>query len=235
MGEHEQVTRIFGHGPDAMINTLGSFELCRAQGADGVELDVRRTRDDRLVAIHDHALADGRAVADTRRADLPSFVPDLDAVLDECAGMTVNLEIKNYPRDPAFDPDQRVTQLVLELLASRDGTDDVLISCFDFACIDLVREAAPRTPTAMLYLSRRPPNELLESVVEHGHRIVHPYDTMVDRSFMDEAHARDLTVNVWLDAAAERMRTLVHLGVEGLITSDVDGALLAVTRERGAE
>jgi glycerophosphoryl diester phosphodiesterase len=210
---------VFGRGPDATINRLGTFAKCRELGADGVELDVRRTVDDRLVAIHDHALADGRAIAETRRADLPAWIPDLADVLDESAGMKVNIEIKNYPRDPAFDPSQRVTELVLELLAGRD--DDVLISCFDFGCIDL---AASHVPTAMLYLSRRPAADLLDAVVAHGHGIVHPYDTMVDEAFMDEARARELRVNVWLNASVERMRELVAFGVDGLITSDVSGA-----------
>lgn len=218
------MTVVFGHGPDETINRLGTFARCRELGTDGVELDVRRTSDDRLVAIHD-SLADGRQVAETKRADLPPWIPDLADVLDECVGMRVNIEIKNFPRDPAFDPSQRVTELVLDLLAQRN--DDVLVSCFDFACIDLV--AAAGLSTAMLYLSRRDPRELLDAVVEHGHRVVHPYDTMVDETFMDEARTRALGVNVWLDAAVVRMRALVSLGVDGLITADVEGAREAVS------
>ena len=146
-------------------------------------------------------------------------------VLDVCDGLLVNVEIKNYPRDPAFDPSQRVTRRVLELLGSRGGRDRVLVSCFDFGCVDLVRDAG--VDTAMLYLSRRPAPELLDAVVRHGHRVVHPYDTMVDAGFMDAARDRGLAVNVWLEAGNERMRELVALGVDGLITSDVTGALAA--------
>jgi glycerophosphoryl diester phosphodiesterase len=221
------MTVVFGHGPDATINRLGSFAHCRALGADGVELDVRRTADDRLVAIHDHMLDDGRHVAETMRQDLPPWIPDLADVLDECIGMKVNIEIKNFPRDPAFDPSQRVTELALELLGSR--SDDAIISCFDFACIDLAKGIVP---TAMLYLSRRPARDLLDAVVEHGHRVVHPYDTMVDETFMDEARARDLEVNVWLDAGIDRMRELVALGVDGLITSNVVDAVSASMERR---
>jgi len=221
-------TLLFGHGDERTINTLGSFERCRSLGADGVELDVRRTADDRLVVVHDHSLADGRAIADVRRADLPTHIPDLAAALDECTGMRVNIEVKNFPRDPSFDPTQRVTELVLETLADRGHSDDVLISCFDFGCIDLVREREPAIGTAMLYLSRRPVRDLLDAVEQHEHRIVHPYDTMADETFMDEARSRGLEVNVWLDADLERLRTLVALGVDGLITSDVVGGRAAI-------
>src|SRR3954447_1945907 len=103
-GSHElerSVTVVFGHGPEdgseIAINRLPSFDWCRRQGAEGVECDVRRTVDDQLVVIHDPSLGDGRTVAGTRRVDLPAFVPGLDQVLDACQGLTVNLELKNFP------------------------------------------------------------------------------------------------------------------------------------------
>lgn len=46
-----------------MDNTVEAFDLGLAQGADGVESDVRRTRDGRLVFFHDDfILVDGRRV-----------------------------------------------------------------------------------------------------------------------------------------------------------------------------
>ena len=174
--------RVFGHGPvdgvGSHINTLESFGESRLRHADGVELDVRRTSDDVLVVIHDAAL-DGHPIDQVARQDLPAYVPDLARALDECRGLTVNIELKNFPSDPGFDPNQRLTHLVIDLLSERDGADDVIISCFDLAAIDLVRERSPLVPTAALLLSRRPPEALLGPVVEHGHRVVHPYDTMV--------------------------------------------------------
>ena len=230
------MTLVFGHGPENdsahSINRLPSFDWCRRQGADGVECDVRRTGDDHLVVIHD-ALVDGRAVAGARRAELPEFVPDLDQVLDACRGLIVNLELKNFPRDPAFDPDQRITRLLLELLAARAYVDHVIVSCFDFGALDLVRAEAPAVPTGVLYLSRRPAADLLERVVDHGHSVVHPYDTMVDEAFMDEARARRLQVNVWFGPTdGIRLRALVDLGVDGLITEQVTEARRAVDRDR---
>jgi len=143
--------------------------------------------------------------------------------------MLVNLEIKNFPRDPGWDPSQRVTELTLELLETR--ADHVLISCFDFACIDLA--ASRGSDTAMLYLSRRPAPELLDRVVAHGHSAVHPYDTMVDEEFMSQARARDLRVNVWVEpVGTERMARLFRFGVDGLITSEVAAARAVVDATR---
>ena len=73
------------------------------------------------------------------------------------------------------------------------------------------------------YLSRRDPVQLLDAAVRHVHGCVHPYDTMVDASFMCLAWARGPDVNVWLEAAEkQRLRELVALDVDGLITSEIE-------------
>src|ERR1051325_11480881 len=99
--------RVFGHGAED-INTLASFARIQTLGVDGVELDVRRSGD-RLIVTHD-----------------PGDGPSLAQALDACRGLTVNIEIKNYPRDPEWDETQRITDLVLDLLDERDRADDVL-------------------------------------------------------------------------------------------------------------
>jgi glycerophosphoryl diester phosphodiesterase len=145
--------------------------------------------------------------------------------------LIVNVELKNFPSDPAFDPAQRVTRLLLELLAARDYADRVLVSCFDVAALDLVRAEAPAIPTGVLLLSRRPAVDLLDRVIDHGHPVVHPYDTMVDETFVHEARARRLPVNVWFAKTdSTRLRTLVDLGVDGLISDQVAEARRAVDR-----
>jgi glycerophosphoryl diester phosphodiesterase len=202
------------------MNTLASFDVVREAGADGIECDVRRTADDVVVVIHDAALPDGRSVSATQSCDLPPEIPRLSDALDRCHGLLVNIEVKNFLRDRAFDPTERITELVLDLLAWRNDRDKTIISCFGLGSLDLVRAQAPHLPTAVLCLSRRPADELLDEVVEHGHAFVHPYDTMVDRAFMAAARQRSLSVNVWVGQRLgdARLEQLVNLGVDGIIT-----------------
>ena len=226
---------VVGHGDDRPgneINTLASFDVVRGSGADGIECDVRRTADDEVVVIHDDHLADGRLVSATQCSDLPPEVPRLDAALDRCHGLLVNIEIKNFLRDPEFDPTERVTELVLDLLARRNDRDRTIISCFGFGSVDLVQAQAPHIPTAVLCLSRRPAEEVLDEVVAHGHANVHPYDTMVDRDFMQKAHERSLSVNVWVGQQLGdiRLEQLIGFGVDGMITDEPVRVLRAVGR-----
>ncbi len=84
----------------------------------------------------------------------------LAEALDLCAGLNVNIELKNHPREETFDPDERIADLCVALLDGRGGVDDVIVSCFGLGCIDRVIELRPQTPTALLLLSRRPAEEL---------------------------------------------------------------------------
>ena len=101
---------------EARENTLEAFAAARGQGADGVELDVHRTADGALVIHHDAAVDGFGVLADHTLAeifDALPFVPTLDAVLDLCAGMLVNVEIKNSPPDADFDPAERMAEQLL--------------------------------------------------------------------------------------------------------------------------
>jgi len=214
---------IFGHGtdqPDCMINSRESFPLVRAAGADGVELDVRLCSDGSLAVIHDHQLADGRQVADLRRSEFPRDLLDLEDALDLCDGMIVNIELKNYPEDAAFDPTEALADAVVESLASRSNSDTVLISSFGLGCIDRVRQLDPDLETAHLVLSRRPVREVIRPAVEHGHRVIHPYLDMVTAEFMDATRESGLRVNVWtgMNEPADTPTILNSLGADGIIT-----------------
>ena len=226
---------VLGHGDDRPgneLNTLVSFDAVRESGADGIECDTRRTADDVVVVVHDDVLRDGRLVSTTRWRDLPPSIPRLEDALDRCHGLMVNIEIKNFTRDPAFDPTERITELVLDLLAQRGKRDRVIASSFGLGALDLARAHTPDLPTAVLQLSRRPASELLDEVVKHGHSIVHPYDSMVDRVFMDEARQRSLRVHTWVgpQLGDARLEQLVSLGVDGIITDDPVRALRAIGR-----
>ena len=69
-----------GEGP-WRENTLAAFAGALAGGADGVELDVRRTADGRLVIHHDAEIEGVGAIHGLRAEELPDWVPGLDEAL----------------------------------------------------------------------------------------------------------------------------------------------------------
>lgn len=223
--------RIFGHGAThgegPAINSRASFVELQALGVDGVELDVRRTADDQLVLSHDDHYADGRSIDRTTARDRPSGILLLSDALDLCRGLVVNIELKNHPSERTFDRDERIADLCVGLLEDRGGVDDVIVSSFGLGCIDRVLGVRPQTPTALLLLSRRPPSDVVVADVSERHRAVHPFVSMVDTVFMKRCAQFDLQVNVWSAEAgqAHTVRTLLELGVDGLITEAASEAI----------
>ena len=214
---------VFGHGsddPGDELNCRASFLRLAVSSVDGIELDVRRTADDVLVARHDPHLDDGRAVRELRSSDLPADVVTLGEVLDIVRGRIVNIEIKNYSIDPGFDADERVTDLVLDLLATRGGQDRVMVSSFGPGCLRRVRDRCPEVPTAvLLYRPEQHLIEVLDQVALDGHPLVHPFEPHVDEMFVRAAHERGIDVNAWtMDERVTTMQRLIDVGVDGIIT-----------------
>ena len=214
-----------GASAAAPENTIEAFGLARELGADWVELDARRTTDGQLIVHHDARLADGRVIVDLARAELPPHVCDLADALDACAGMSVNIEIKNWPADPDFDPDEQVAEGVVALVGARSAHGAVLVSCFHYPTIQHVHRADPAIPTAFLHLAmERSWAELAADVAADGHAALHPWDPVVDRGYLEAAKAHGLEVNVWTVDDPTRMADLVDLGVDGICTNVPDVA-----------
>ncbi|MGI8869693.1 MAG: glycerophosphodiester phosphodiesterase [Mycobacteriales bacterium] len=202
-------------------NTIAAFSGALAEGADGVELDVRRAADDALAVHHDEALPDGREIAVLGRAELPAGVPELAAVLDACAGALVNIEIKS-----AGTPGEvRLADDVVALVHERAG-DDVLISSFDPQVLDRVRELDPVVRRAFLSVSIAP--ETLRARAAAGDVAVHPHERSVDAGLVETAHGLGLRVHAWTVNDPDRIRRLAGLGVDAVITDDPTGALAAL-------
>ncbi len=57
---------------------------------------------------------------------------------------------------------------------------------------------------------------------------IHPHDVLVDRSFVEQAHAAGLAVNVWTVDDPERIVALAEVGVDAIITNVPDVAVAAL-------
>lgn len=214
-----------GASAAAPENTLEAFRLARTLGADWVELDARRTLDGAVIVHHDAHLADGRAIVELARSELPDHVCDLTDALDACEGMSINIEIKNWSADPDFDEGEAIARYVVELVQARALHHRVLVSCFHYPTIELVRSLDPEIDTAFLHLliDRSWP-ELAADVAAAGHTALHPWDGLVDADLMAATKAEGLEVNVWTVDDPMRMAELIALGVDGLCTNVPDVA-----------
>jgi glycerophosphoryl diester phosphodiesterase len=216
-------------------NTLEAFRLALALGADGVELDARRSADGVVVVHHDIAAPGFGVLADRPFAELRAARPDiptLDEALDACTGALVNVEVKNLPGERDYDPGDRVAALVAERLLGRGG-DDVVVSSFNLATLDRYRQLDPGRPTGLLTLRGFDPRDALALAADRGHAALHPDVRGLRRlapALVERAHALGLAVHVWTVNDAARIRRLAAAGVDALITDVPDLAARALGR-----
>ncbi len=214
-------------------NTLEAFTTALAQGADGVELDVHRTADDGLVVHHDADAVDVGVLCERTVEEIRAVRPDipvLEEALDACAGKLVNVEIKNLPTDVDYDATDRAADLVVALLAVRGRSDEVLVSSFNLATIDRVRELEPTIPTG--FLTIQDPREELTLTAERGHGALHPFFAWLTDEVAPAVMARalelDVVVNAWTVNDESDMRRLAAAGVGAIITDVPDVGRRAV-------
>ena len=154
-------------------HTLPAYELALAEGADGLECDVRLTRDDHLVCIHDRTIdrtsAGSGIVSEMSLAELaehdfgswhgdsaPASILELDTllelVLDQERPVKLFIETKHPVRFGA-----KVESQVLAAL-SRFGIGTpasashsrVVVMSFSARAVWRIRRAAPMLPTVLL-------------------------------------------------------------------------------------
>ena len=209
-------------------NTVEAFLLAKAMGSDAVEFDVRRTSDGVLVVHHDPRLADGRAIVAVDAAEMPAYVPHLHAALDACAGMWVNIEIKNDANEPDFDPTDAIADLTLAALAERHDDERWLISSFRLETVDRCKALHPGIRTAWLVVDV--PDDVISTMVARGHDALHPWFGTLRRSHIDVCHGAAIEVNTWTCDDPQRMAEFVEWGIDGICTNVPD---LAVTVRAG--
>ncbi len=140
------------------------------------------------------------------------------------AGVRYNIETK-----VDADNQRQIVDVVLAAVRAAGKLDAVEIQSFDWRTLPLVRTAEPAIPLVALWEQGPDP---ITGAVAVGADIVSPDYAVVDRAFVERAHAAGLRVIPWTVNDADAMRRQIAAGVDGLIT-DYPSRLRAVMAELG--
>jgi glycerophosphoryl diester phosphodiesterase len=209
-------------------NTVEAFVGAARLGADGVELDVRRSGDGALVVHHDAVLPSGAHISNLSVAEIPAHVPLLDAALDACAELFVNIEVKNSPVEPDFDPAESVAAAVARVVAERGRQRSTLVSSFNLNAIDTARSVDPAVATGLLVVPGFDPLAALDVAARRGHAALNPHHSAVTPELVTRAHDLGLAVHTWTVDDPDRIRELAAFGVDAVITNVPDVAIAAL-------
>jgi glycerophosphoryl diester phosphodiesterase len=216
-------------------NTLEAFAGALGLGADGVELDVRRTADGRLVVHHDAEIEGTGAIHALPAAELPPWVPGLDEALETWAGAAVNVEVKNAPVEAGFDPAETVAAEVVRTLAAFSATPGrgpgrVIVSSFWPATLAAVHGDDPRLATGLLVHPALDAAEAAERAVAIGCVALHPFHAQVTPALVDLVHGLGLGVATWTVNEAGEVAAVAAAGVDVVISDRVTDTLTALGR-----
>jgi glycerophosphoryl diester phosphodiesterase len=215
-------------------NTLSAFELARHEGADGVELDVRLDRDERVIVLHDRTLervshgSETRDVEQLGAAELARVpvggdrVPLLADVLSWVreTGMRVNVELKRDVSRPLT----LLAAVSRVVRASGLGPDLVLFSSFHPGFVAALGVLVPELPRAWLVdkesrIWRRAP---AFGLIADG---VNPQRDLVEARAMRRWTRHGAPIATWTVNEPAEARRVAALGVDSII-SDRPGEIL---------
>jgi glycerophosphoryl diester phosphodiesterase len=220
-------------------NTIEAFRAASVLGADAVELDVRRTADGRPVVHHDPVVPGVGPICSFPAAELrrrAPWVPGLEEALAACAGMWVDVEVKNSPTDPDWDPDDALVGEVVPLLSAGGRAGRILLSSFNQAALARARALAPSLPTGLLADRLIPLPAAIRTAAQAGHRVFLPHAAVLAGSpgpdGIRAAHEAGLLVVAWTVDDPGELHRLAAAGIDGVITNRPDEALSALGDHR---
>ncbi|RLJ70338.1 glycerophosphoryl diester phosphodiesterase [Hydrogenivirga caldilitoris] len=197
-------------------NTLPSIRKAVDLGADIVEVDVQRTKDDVLILSHDENLKRTYGVdINVREAlweELKGIkkgdygIARLEDAFDVVAGRAgMFVEIK-HPED---------THHVFELIERKGVKDWVAVISFH---LEVMEELKGKLITGLVY--SKPPG-MIPQAKKAGCSIVLPKYMLATQKAVDFAHRLKLFVVAWTVNDLAKARELWDRGVDGIATDDI--------------
>jgi glycerophosphoryl diester phosphodiesterase len=225
---------VIGHrGASALATetTAAAFRRARADGADGVELDVLLCATGEVVVFHDDDLT-RMAGRRERIADLPyaalrevrlpqeTNIPTLDEAFEACGPeLLVNVELKAAGIGPRAI--SALVEAVARVVERAGAGGRVLVSSFNPWAVRRWMRRAPAIPAAMLF-ERDAPLPLRRAWLAPWLRpfALHPEWVLCNPARVAAWKRRGYWVSVWTVDDPAALRACRSMGVDAVITND---------------
>ena len=212
-------------------NTLASFKKALEIGVDAVELDVRKTKDDQLVVIHDADVkrtTNGEGlVSELSLSQIKGFssegekIPTLEETLvflDKKVKVFIELKEAGYEEQ------------VLELICKYALEKNIVIVSFLEEALKKVRELNGKVETGLIYAKHRNP---LKAAVDLKANYLLSLYRFTHTANVEKAHQKGLKIIVWTINDPLEVAEYVEKGVDG-IASDKPDILMTINESQPA-
>jgi len=229
-------------------NTLAAFRRAIADGADGIEFDVRLSRDGHAVAIHDSSLertsglplkVSNLTAEELSKVDVGSWfnerfpdradpaydnetVPTLEQVLDllKDFGGLIYIELKCKESDV-----EKLAAAVCGIISGSRLLPQIIVKSFKLGVIPRVRCECPQARTAALFAPKimrylRKDKHLIRIAEEFGADHISVHRSLATRKLMKKVERTGMKVTVWTANKSVWVDRGTELGLFAIITND---------------
>ncbi len=240
-------TKIIAHrgaSDYAPENTMEAFDLAHKMKSDGLELDVRLTKDGQPVVIHDSSIdrtSDGKGYVEQmtyrellmydfsykfsekyKNVKIPLLRDVLCFVKD--TGLILNIEIKfGECRDNGIE--QKIVSLVDEFNIAQQ----IIISSFNHYSLVRIKNLCPKLVTAPLYSCGLYQPWVYAGLL--GAEGIHPAASSINTDETSLCRKNGLFVNVWTVNDPQDIKKYAIMGVDAIITNVPDIARTVLNRK----
>jgi glycerophosphoryl diester phosphodiesterase len=214
--------------PDVAQNSRSALLRAEAEGADGVEVDVRMTLDGELVLCHDKSYHKVEIAAVTLRRiwedtqNAPLEVPLLVEAFEGYGG-SVNLEIKRDSRQRVIQEAHHLAEVLKEPfwegLAQRKA---LILSSFDPETLVILGQVVPEIPRFFLLDRYDPTRKKVALAKEIGCVGVNLHHQRASTFALDLCRQSDMEVGLWTLDDPVRADNFCYPAVSNIITNRVD-------------
>jgi len=193
-------------------NTLPAFDLALEQGCDGIEFDVRLTRDRQALVCHDPR-SQGVDVSRSRRAQLPNLPTLADVLSRYNQQVFLDIELKT----------PGLTDIVLDDLRRHNRERGFVISSFLPEVLIDVRGRSHSIPLGIIFEQQVPPWQELPVDCVMAEK------SLITRPLVGQVHEAGKKLFAWTVNERAAMLRFAQWGVDGII-SDTTELLVATLR-----
>lgn len=203
-------------------NTIRSIKKAIDLGVDAVEIDVYRTKDNKLAVLHYEKIettTNGRGLvwektlAQLQKLDAGKGekIPSLQEVIDIVKGKCILLiELKMYG----------IEKDVVESINKNGIKKSVIVISFFHDLIRDVKKIDPEIKTGVTFMCV--PVNASRLAIEANADYILPQHQFITRTMVRDAHKHKLKILAWHTSDRKEIKNLLDLGVDGILSNRPD-------------
>lgn len=225
-----------GYAPE---NTIAAFDRAVKMKSDYIEVDVQRTKDGKLVIIHDTTVdrtTDGTGKVgsltfeEIRSLDAGSWmlenfkgekVPTFEEVLKRYKGkIGILIELKSPELYPGIE--EEVANLLKAYHLDKPRNEKVIVQSFNFDSMKKADQLLPRMPIGVLINRASDTTDTaIEQFADYA-EYFNPSYGLVTEELVTKVHEAGMKVQSWTARSRDTVQFLLDMKVDGIITDYPD-------------